>query len=310
MALDRYLLVKRMNKIILVQGIPGSGKSTWAKKWVEEDPIHRVRWNNDDCRKMCGPYWIPEREDFISEIRKKFLNEAMREHKDIVIDDMNLSQKTINYYDDLIEEFNTFNTYKKENMYTIEYKLFNTPVEECIRWDALRPNPIGEKTIKEIHKKYSYYIRDVVNKEILDKRTKIDPNLPCCVLLDIDNTISYSFNRPWYGEEAAKEMINDKVNEQLKTLVTHFNNVKVIVMSGRSNGDEANTTLAWFNSNNIHYDASLFRTKGDYRKGDVIKLENYNKYIKGKYNVLAAIEDDEECVKMYQEQGIFVLQPK
>ena len=105
-------------------------------------------------------------------------------------------------------------------------------------------------------------------------------------------------------------MINDKVNEQLKTLVNHFNNVKVIIMSGRSNGDEANTTLAWFNSNNIHYDASLFRTKGDYRKGDVIKLENYNKHVKGKYNVLAAIEDDEECVKMYQEQGIFVLQPK
>lgn len=50
--------------------------------------------------------------------------------------------------------------------------------------------------------------------------------------------------------------------------------------------------------------------KGDYRKGDVIKLENYNKHVKGKYNVLAAIEDDEECVKMYQEQGIFVLQPK
>ena len=27
-----------MPKIILTRGIQGSGKSTWAKKWVEEDP--------------------------------------------------------------------------------------------------------------------------------------------------------------------------------------------------------------------------------------------------------------------------------
>lgn len=27
-----------MSKIILTRGIQGSGKSTWAKKWVEEDP--------------------------------------------------------------------------------------------------------------------------------------------------------------------------------------------------------------------------------------------------------------------------------
>lgn len=300
-----------MNKIILVQGIPGSGKSTWAKKWVKEDPIHRVRWNNDDCRKMCGPYWIPEREEFISEIREKFLNEAMREHKNIVIDDMNLSQKTINYYDDLVEDFNTFGTRKKENMYTIEYKLFNTPVEECIRRDALRPNPIGEKTIKEIYKKYSYYICDVVNKEILDKRIKIDVNLPCCVLLDIDNTISYSFKRPWYGEEAAKEMINDKVNPQLQVLLQNLNsNIDIIVMTGRTDNKEMEQTLTWLTNHNIPWNSFYGRTEGDYRKGDIIKLENYNKHIKGKYNVLAAIEDDEECVKMYQEQGIFVLQPK
>ena len=300
-----------MPKIILTQGIPGSGKSTWAKKWVEEDPIHRVRWNNDDCRKMCGPYWIPEREDFISEIREKFLNEAMQEHKDIVIDDMNLNQKTINYYEDLIDNFNTFNIHKKEHMYTKEYKLFNISVEECIRRDALREHPIGEKTIKEIHKKYSYYIRDVVNKEILDKRTKIDDNLPYCILLDIDNTISYSFNRPWYGEEAANEMINDKVNQQLQFLIQSLNvHIDVIIMTGRNDNKEMEQTLTWLTNHKIPWNNFYGRPVGDYRKGSIIKLENYNKYIKGKYNVLAAIEDDEECVKMYQEQGIFVLQPK
>ena len=33
--------------------------------------------------------------------------------------------------------------------YDLEFKDFWTPVEECIRRDASRPNPIGEKVIKE-----------------------------------------------------------------------------------------------------------------------------------------------------------------
>ena len=41
-----------MSKLILCQGIQGSGKSTYAKKWVAEDPEHRVRLNYDDLRNM------------------------------------------------------------------------------------------------------------------------------------------------------------------------------------------------------------------------------------------------------------------
>ena len=67
-----------MPKIILTRGIQGSGKSTWAKKWVEEEPTHRVRWNNDDFRKMLGPYWIPEREELIPRIMKEAIDEEVR----------------------------------------------------------------------------------------------------------------------------------------------------------------------------------------------------------------------------------------
>ena len=35
-------------KLILTRGIQGSGKSTWAKAWVKEDPLNRIRFNNDD----------------------------------------------------------------------------------------------------------------------------------------------------------------------------------------------------------------------------------------------------------------------
>lgn len=54
-----------MAKIVLCRGIQGSGKTTWAKQWVLEDPEHRVRFNNDDIRNMLGKYWVTSREHLV-----------------------------------------------------------------------------------------------------------------------------------------------------------------------------------------------------------------------------------------------------
>ena len=87
-----------VHKIIICQGIQGSGKSTWARKWAQEDPSHRVRWNNDDMRLLMGQYWVPSREPLLSRIRALFLNAAMDYGFSIVIDDMNLYLRTTEYY--------------------------------------------------------------------------------------------------------------------------------------------------------------------------------------------------------------------
>jgi predicted kinase len=76
-----------MPKIILCRGIQGSGKTTWAKQWVLEDPEHRVRFNNDDIRNMLGKYWVPDREHLVKAdcIRVQFLphsNLHCRVHKE------------------------------------------------------------------------------------------------------------------------------------------------------------------------------------------------------------------------------------
>lgn len=64
------------NKIILCRGIQGSGKSTWAKQWVAEDPNHRVRFNNDDIRNMLGVYWVPAREPIVFKLKRQFVASA------------------------------------------------------------------------------------------------------------------------------------------------------------------------------------------------------------------------------------------
>lgn len=151
-----------MSKIILTRGIQGSGKSTWAKKWVEEDPTHRVRWNNDDFRRMLGPYWIPERESFVSKLKLDFLSEAMFFGYDIVIDDMNLNFWNWRVVQTKIKDFNRSDYFSKsKNCYTLEFKdFFDVSLEECIERDSKRENSIGKEVIINTYNKH----KDVIEK--------------------------------------------------------------------------------------------------------------------------------------------------
>lgn len=138
-----------MAKIVLCRGIQGSGKTTWAKQWVLEDPEHRVRFNNDDIRNMLGKYWVTSREHLVSDIKKDFMVSAMEFGYDIVVDNMNFNSKEIEYYENLVDS-----TLGYMNYYSIEYKDFFIPLEVCIDRDSKRENPIGEEVIRKTYERY------------------------------------------------------------------------------------------------------------------------------------------------------------
>lgn len=148
--------MQAMSKIILCRGIQGSGKSTWAKQWVLEDPEHRVRFNNDDIRNMLGKYWVTSREHLVSDIKKDFMVSAMEFGYDIVVDNMNFNPKEIEYYENLVDS-----TLGYMNCYSLEYKDFFIPLEVCIERDSKRENPIGEEVIRKTYERYKSIIESV-----------------------------------------------------------------------------------------------------------------------------------------------------
>ena len=143
-----------MPKIILCRGIQGSGKTTYAKQWVLEDPEYRVRFNNDDIRNMLGKYWVPSREAFISDLKNSFLYEAMSYGFDIIIDNMNLNPKEVEYYGRVVKDWN-----KVRTSYEIEFKDFFIPLQDCIDRDAKRPNPISEEVIRATYERYENILK-------------------------------------------------------------------------------------------------------------------------------------------------------
>lgn len=135
-----------MSKLIITRGIPASGKSTWAKQWVLEDPEHRVRINQDDIRLMLGKYWVPSREKLVQEIQFDAIVESLCRKFDVVIDNTNLDKKVLEKFDRLIKTFED---------YEIEYKdFFDTPLSVCIERDKNRDVQITEKVIKNFYNNY------------------------------------------------------------------------------------------------------------------------------------------------------------
>lgn len=135
-----------MSKLIICRGLPASGKSTWAKQWVLEDPEHRVRINQDDIRLMLGKYWVPSREKLVQEIQFDAIVEALCREFDVVIDNTNLNNKVLDQFNRLIKTFED---------YEIEYKdFFDTPLSVCIERDKNRDLQVTEKVIRSFYNNY------------------------------------------------------------------------------------------------------------------------------------------------------------
>lgn len=295
-------------KLIICRGIQGSGKSTWAKQWCHEDPEHRVRFNNDDVRNMLGDYWVPSREKLVTEAKANMITFALITGYDVVVDNMNLNPKE----DTWIRTLCT-NIEKDKGIHIdIEYKDFFIPVEECIRRDAMRPNPIGEKVIKDTWRRYRTFIIQQNINEMLSKRPEhVDEARPA-ILVDMDATLCLNTTgRPYYGEGAAEGMLNDIAVEGICNLVKSLYEKRTIfIITGREGTPEIiEATKKWLDSNSIKVDGLFFRPVKDYSPGAECKKKIYEDNIKGKYNVEFVLDDNYKCVEMWREQGLVCLQP-
>lgn len=140
-----------MKEIIICVGIPGSGKSTFAKKWVSVDPINRIRINNEDIlNSMVGKY-IKSVYGYIKYTMVKNIVEDMVDAgKSIVLDNTHIKIEHFRHI------FNTVNTIifnkNKINEYNIIIKDF-TGIDPsiCIDRDSKRIKPVGEEEINRCY---------------------------------------------------------------------------------------------------------------------------------------------------------------
>lgn len=278
-------------KIIVLQGIPASGKSTWSKEFVKgkEDWIRVCR---DDIRSMRGDYWIPSQESFIDKMEQYAVESALKSGYNVVIDATNFNPKTVAKWVELAQINDT----------DFDIKRFDIALDEAIRRDSLRERPVGAKVIKDFYHKY------VSSKEIkTDTRFILEQNkkLPKCIIVDIDGTLALINGRNPYDD---KLVHTDKVNERVADIVNNYRpDYTVFIVSGRQDSCKE-VTEKWLRDNHIIYNNLLMRKTGDTRKDSIIKQEIYEEHIKDKYFVEFVLDDRDQTVQMWREQGLLCLQ--
>ena len=263
---------------------------------------------------MLGPYWVPSREDIVSSAKRNFALNGMLLGYDIVVDNMNLNPKEIKFWTDIVDTHNSSDprAVKPDVVrweYEIEFKDFFISLEECIRRDATRPNPIGEKVIRDTWRRYKHFIQTTEVERYVNNLVKPDPEKPYCVVVDMDSTLCFNTNkRPWFGEGAAEGMKNDVENYGVcETVWALAQEYPIVVATGRDTS-QAEVTKEWLEKHRISPTGYYFRTEGDYRKGVEVKREQIEKIME-KYNILVIFEDCEPIVQMYRDRGLTVLQP-
>jgi len=133
-----------MKTIYLLKGLPASGKSTWAKQKVAENPnIKRV--NKDDLRAMLdNSRWSKTNEKFVLKLRDHIITESLNDGFHVIVDDTNLHPKHETQMRQLAKECNA----------KVEIVNFETSLEECIERDSKRPNGVGKEVIVSMFDRY------------------------------------------------------------------------------------------------------------------------------------------------------------
>lgn len=310
-----------MSIIILTRGIQGSGKSTWAKSWVAENPDKRIRINFDDLRNMFGPYNIQDwkkRENIIKQILRPMMFSAMEQQYDIVIDNMNLSDTSVNRIVNIMDEYNNEHKFNLDTPYTYQFKDFFIDVNVCIERDKMRVNPIGEKIIKQTWRQYRHKILSIANNKIVDSFIPMNPELPNCIIADMDSTICFNVTgRPFYGDNAHVGMLEDVPNYGVINIIKSYlrtkgGDDKVFIITGREKTKEIEQATWEYVEHYIgdHPDIHiLFRPEKNYIPGNEMKLQLLKEHILDKYNILYAIDDSKKIVELYRQLGILTLQP-
>lgn len=290
-----------MQKILILKGLPASGKTTYAKGLLEgiySDENGQFKWkrvNKDDLRAMIdGGKWSRENEKFVLSLRDAFINKAIMAGFSMIVDDTNFSNTHRNQMDMIAE------IAKKHGFdVVVEEKNFDVPVEECIARDAKRQNPVGANVIYEMYVKYVKPLKDSQNQYQHD-----DQKVPA-LLVDIDGTATFNLGNRGFFEWDKVDL--DTPNVELAAILRPISNLyDIVYVSGR---DEVcrEKTKQWLYKYNFPAPTTLFmRKKDDKRPDEIVKKEIYDNQIKDIYDIWGVFDDRPKVVRMWKGLGLRV----
>lgn len=273
-----------MQKIILTQWLPASGKSTWARaKSIELDYAYISK---DTIRRLMP--WHNEKE--IQKAETEMVLQAINDWEWVIIDNTHLNHKN------WVENANIirYREIAKEHWYWFEVVPFYTSLATSLERNALRKE--SEKVPEEVIRRM--YKTMAIPTPAISQFSPYEGNWIPCVIVDLDWTLAL---HNWRSPYDLSRLWEDLVNERLKTLLNIIQKeIHIVFMSWRSI-EYYKETKEWLKKNWFEHNELLMRWRKDRRADCIIKKELYESALRDKwFKVLCVFDDRQQVVDMWR----------
>lgn len=284
-------------KAYVTVGVSASGKSSLAKKMMEEGKVQgiverdQIRRNLFNFQQWSEYKFSRQKESQVSDIHCAMIEGfASLGDCNIIVSDTNLNESHRNALIAFLESVG----------FEVEVIDCDVTWEEACRRDEQREFSVGRKVL------YKQWQQWIEYKKLKGDWYYYQPSTssPNAVVFDIDGTVAHMHNRGPFDW--------DKVGDDLPKIAVvqlaqfyHKLGFHVIFLSGRD-GICYRETRKWITNNifpNGDYDLFM-RAEGDTRKDSIVKLELFRNNIADNYYVMSLFDDRPQVVNMWYDIGI------
>jgi len=293
--------MKTHKQLIMLMGLPGSGKSTWAR-----EQAGFVRVNKDDIRtalKQKGWVWSRENEKDVIQERDRQIEFALLEGHSVISDDCNFGRKHEVRLDQLA----------RAGEADFSIRRFDTPLQTCLDRNASREGNarIPEEAIRQMFNQfiapdYDHWPLSAPKPDMKVEPVVPDESLMPAIICDLDGTLSLFEKKGHRGPYDAGKADEDDCNLHVRRVLEvfyRFMNYQIIYVSGREDQFRPQTET-FFMKNHIPPGPLYMRGTGDTRKDATVKRELFDAHIRGKYNVDFVLDDRNQVVEMWRGLGL------
>lgn len=286
-------------QILLLRGIPGSGKTEFAVRWVSAEPIWRIRVSRDEISLQLFDTFYDQLTSehqigTVSHMQHSMVNGALKAHLSVVIDDPNLDAQTIREWMSLADRYKV----------KFDYKDFEVDFTT-----ALKNTQMPEDNFRKI---YNFTVKGKLNPmpekpevQHLDASSftyVADETLPKAIVCDIDGTLARMVGRsPFAYHRVGEDTLIENVAAVVKRLAEDH---QIVFMTGREDSCRELTT-DWLEGHGFVVDEMYMRSEGDTETPDQqLKLDLFNDNVRHRFNVVGVFDDRRKVCKMWEEIGL------
>ncbi len=297
---------KHPGKLIMLKGLPRSGKSMWARDFVKKSG-NWYRVNKDLLRTMLhDDKYTPQNEKITMKAQMLIVRGLLESGKNVLVDDTNLGDYHRERWSNLAKEL-------KANF---ETKEFTASVDELVDRDLRATEQRGRHVIEKMALQYDYltYEADEV------------------VVCDIDGTIANcDHRRDFVRGEGKKDwdgffgaMDGDSLMMDTMKIITEkcrMHGKKLLFVSARPE-KYREVTEAWLakhdilpvrsieyaldSGNALSYEALLLRQDGDSRDDTIVKKQILDIYLTKQW-IDVVIDDRPAVIRMWRDNDLEVI---